>query len=242
MTEESRRDLIRKGALLGGAVWATPVITVGAPLPANATSPIDPCGIEQTRFAVALWSPTPGTLVDRPNALGPASFGSCDQLAPFRPGEGPDPTGVQLVTRDAVGLTNSPTDLRHVITSLSQAPVTLNLVDTCCTFTRIWAHVHRFGAPELPNDCPNPYTRLAGAPDNHLLITAGGYGTQSITIQPNTNPSGYDPGCFSPFGQRQSLHWGSPNQDTACAGSANGVGESYGQPLGYLLAELECIS
>lgn len=238
----SRRDIIKAGAVGAAAAWTTPVMHIGQAVPAMAASPIDPCGIEQTRFAVALWSPSPGVLTDRPNALGAVTSGACVSGPPFRPGDGPDPTGVQLVERAAVGLTNTPTDLRHVITSLSQEPVTLNLVDTCCTFTRIWAHVHRFGAPTLPTDCPDPYYRVAGAPDNHLLITAGGYGTQSITIQPNTNPFGYDPGCFSAFGQRQSLHWGTPNQDGDCAGSANGFGEDYGQPLGYMLIELECVS
>jgi hypothetical protein len=242
VSDQSRRDLIKKGAAAGALAWTAPVLTVYPAAPAMAMTPIDPWGLEQTRFAVALYSPASGGLTNRPNALGAFDIGTCSSLAPFRPGDGPDPTGVQLVTSDAVGLTYTPTDIRHVITSLSQAPVTLTLVDTCCTFTRIWGHVHRFGAPELPDDCPDPYYRVAGAPDNHLLITAGGYGTQSITIQPNTNPFGYDPGCFSPFGQRQSLHWGSPNGDTDCAGSASGAGEDYGQPNGYLLIELECVS
>ena len=236
----SRRDVV-KGATAVSAAWSVPVITVGAPAPAMAVSDPVPCGSTQTRFAVALYSPEGGGLVDRPNALGEFTIGDCTTLAPFRAGDGPDPTGVVLTTAEAVGLTYTATDIRHVITSLSQEPITLTLVDTCCTFTRIWAHVHRFGAPRIP-DCPDPYYREAGAADNHLLITAGGYGTQSITIQPNTNPFGYSPTCTTDFGQAQSLHWGSPNGDTDCAGSASGAGEDYGQPNGYLLIELECIS
>ena len=249
MEGPDRRDLI-KGAAAAGLAWTTPaIVQVMAPVPAYAMSPPptdpggeDPCGSVLTRFAVALYSPEGGGLVDRPNPLGEFTIGDCTTLAPFRAGDGPDPAGVTLTTAAAVSLTYTPTDIRHVITGLSQAPITLDLSGDCCTFTKIWAHVHRFGAPRLPSDCPDPYYRVAGDPDRHLLITAGGYGTQSITIQPNTDATDYDPGCTSDFGAPQELHWGSPNGDTDCAGSVNGEGEDYGQPNGYLLIEMECTS
>ena len=239
--DESRRDLIRKGAAVGAAAWAAPVLTVLPAAPAMAASPVDPCGVEQSLFAVALYTPPGGGLVDRPNVLGSFTVGSCTSGPPFRPGDEPPTAGVDLTTSAAVGLTFNQVDISHVITGLQQSPVTLTLVDTCCVFTRITAHVHRFGAPTDP-DCPDPYYRVAGAADNHLLITAGGYGTQSITIQPNTDATDYDPGCTSDFGAPQELHWGSPNADTDCAGSSSGAGEDYGQPNGYLLIELECVS
>ena len=230
--DESRRDLIRKGAAVGAAAWAAPVLTVLPAAPAMAASPVDPCGVEQSLFAVALYTPPGGGLVDRPNVLGSFTVGSCTSGPPFRSGDEPPTAGVDLTTSAAVGLTFNQVDISHVITGLQQSPVTLTLVDTCCVFTRITAHVHRFGAPTDP-DCPDPYYRVAGAADNHLLITAGGYGTQSITVQPNTAQDF----CS---GGNQSLHWGSPNQDIGCAGSANGPGEWYGQPLGYMLIELTC--
>ena len=225
--DQSRRDLIKKGAAAGAAAWAAPVIVTGTAAPAVAASPVDPCAVPQEKFAVALYSPPGGGLVDRPNILSSFTTGSCVSEAPFKSGDAPDLTGYDLTTSAAIGLSFTTVDISHNISSLSQQPVTLTLSDTCCVIDKITAHIHQFAAPTNP-DCPDPYYRVAGDADNHLLISAGGYGTQTITIQPSSSTAFCGP----------SLHWGSPNTSSSCPGSVSV--NSYGQPLGYMLIELTC--
>ena len=81
MTEQfGRRDLLRKAAITGVAVWTTPVLqSVAAPAFAQATPA--PCNRSMCVAACEAALPPPGT----PNC-GPACQRLCDELCP-RPNE-----------------------------------------------------------------------------------------------------------------------------------------------------------
>ena len=90
------------------------------------------------------------------------------------------------------------------------------------------AHVHQYGPPSFPNDCPqgpNSYGWDAGSP--YLDIVAGSLGSQFIAVRPSLRTD-----LCSPY----SLHWGSPNDQVSCQ---TGTGPSpNGQPFGFLIIEV----
>jgi hypothetical protein len=94
------------------------------------------------------------------------------------------------------------------------------------------AQVHRFGTPTgnpTSGDCPPDYCQVAGS---STYLPASGIGTKSVSL----NPSRTSNLCSG----NQGIHWGSPNNFTAC-NTTDGNGYTNGQPFGYLLIEVDCV-
>ena len=234
----SRRKMIRAAGIAGAAAWTAPVIIDSLASPAAAAT--CPAG----NFAyVVLYSPpgSAGQLLDRPGpdsggGSGPGPGGTCSFTGPGADCLHSNPAAVRS-TAAGIGLIIVPTNISHNITQLSQAPVELSLAATsCCVITNVKAHVHRFGAATgttPPNDCPDTYCQPATTNGPYLRLTAGAYNTRSVTVAPNLSPTA----CDAPA---QSVHWGSPNQDSDCQAAAGANGYANGQPFGYMLIELNC--
>jgi hypothetical protein len=231
----SRRRLIRNAGIAGAAAWTAPVIVDSLASPAAAAT----CPAGKLAYVV-LWSPQGAGggsgLTDRPGGDGAASQGGCDATAP-----GPDclhGAGRVLSTAAAISLTHSPTNLSHNINSLSQATVTITLAaSSCCVITNVRAHVHRFGVPtgnSSSGDCPPVYCQPATTNGQYLQLVGGAYGTKSVVVAPNTEDEACDIA-----NQENQVHWGSPNTDSGCQAS-NGFGYTNGQPLGYMIIDLDC--
>jgi hypothetical protein len=227
----SRRQMIKASAVAGAAAWTAPVIIDSLRSPAAAES-FPPCP-EVGDYYVALHSAN-GNLQDRATSWD-TSFtasslyggGSCTQGSP---GASCAPSsGYIRTTANVIRLTTTNQNISHNVTQQETGAVMLTLDATsCCTITRVVAHVHRFGAPTLPNDCPSDYCQEAGS----TYLPASGIGTKSVTLNPSRTSS---------LCNNNGIHWGSPNDQTSCNSQPGGNGYSNGQPFGYLLIEVHCV-
>jgi len=219
-----------------GAAWAVPSIALAAKAPAQAVSG---CPDIPGNYYVVMYSPfTSGPNVDVLQDRAPATdgFGSVEVGGCTSGSPGFSPTaGFTRVLANDIGLNRTGINISHNVQLQNRDAVTFSLSEqSCCTIQKIVGHLHRFGAATNP-DCPNPYYRTAALGDTFLPITAGGYGTKSVTVRPSTT-QGLCGG--------QGVHWGSPRSGagTGCSGDNQHQNNafSYGQPFGFLYIEVAC--
>ena len=229
----SRRQLIQASVAAGAAAWAAPVIIDSLASPAGAVTRACPKG---SKAYVLLYSPPGTTAGSDPVRDRPADYGNsfnvpgdtlCLVQSPVCP---PGNLPAVWTTMFNVSMTVTGPLISHYIDVASPGAVTITLAaDSCCNISNVQAHVHRYAAATNP-DCPTPYCQTATAGGTYLQVTAGGYGTKTVTVKPvGTNV------CTSPSSP---IHWGSPNTDADCGTTGT---QTSGQPYGYMVVELNCL-
>lgn len=231
-----RKGLSRR-TVVKGVAWAAPAVALAAPAPAWAA--VSNCPDQPGSYYVIMYSP-PGsnnTLVDRdPTGTGHGQItnGNCTTQPPATTC---NPTGGYThVKASNIGLNVSGINVSHNINQQNTGAVTFSLnQDSCCTISRVVASIHRYGNPtgnEVSGDCPSDYCQQATNVNTYFPISAGGYGTKSVTVNPSRTAS---------LCNGNGVHWGSPNTDCDCQSSGcSGNGYTNGQPYGYVLIEVEC--
>lgn len=175
--DDNNRNSLSRRTVVKGAAWAAPAVATASAAPSVAASPC-PTG----NSYVLLYSPPNSTaLIERPGSTSDDGYtiGNCTTLGA---GTACRPTaGYVRTSANAIGLSVSNINIQTQNTN----PVTLTLSQaSCCTITRVVAHLHRYGSPTSP-DCPNPYCQQASPTSSYFPITAGALNTKSVTVNPN---------------------------------------------------------
>jgi hypothetical protein len=230
----SRRDMIKRAAVVGGVVWTAPVIFDSIASPAGAST-LPPCPLGPA-YAVMYSPPGAVNLVDRlpaGNGFGSITHNSCTNSAPdpacITPAAGRTRTFAGSISL-AVTQRNISHNVNEQLNGPQQALSVTLAQDSCCTIEAVYAYVHKFQSASQGADCPTNYCQLATPAGPYLLLTAGAYGTKSVTIQPSNSTA---------LCNGVGVHWGSPNLDDDCVGYAPAA-QATGQSFGFLLILLDC--
>jgi len=195
----ARRSLLKKAAVAGAAAWTAPMVIESVTNPAGALTcaPGSYHVVYQTNLSQR--SPTTGT--------GCTHSGTNTTAAAI---------GLAVSFTGSCTTADGGNSIAHIVSANGNCrPVLITVTGGCeCTISSVFAHVHNRSAGTCPqtggNYCWQAGTQRSGSPSGRipLRIIAGGFGTTSITVQPNYTNVGATV-CSGETG----IHWGSPNAE-----------------------------